>query len=165
MGYQTRPEMPPLRGTARLLAWLGTPSMASSHGMDARLQTRRASVAGHLSRHSSLLGLGSAQDRASKASHISDTKPPLGRVLIAARNLWRTSIGRPLVVPVSVQTRSAPQTVVYNLTLDRDNAYYANGILVFNCLTFAHPVVKQDRRMILPTPRREEPYDIFKQMQ
>jgi hypothetical protein len=30
-------------------------------------------------------------------------------------------------------------SAVYNLTLERDNAYYANGILVFNCLTFATP--------------------------
>jgi len=34
-------------------------------------------------------------------------------------------------------------TFVYNLTLERDNAYYANGILVFNCLTFAEPVTVQ----------------------
>ena len=31
---------------------------------------------------------------------------------------------------------------VYNLTLEKHNAYYANGILVYNCLTFASPVFK-----------------------
>ena len=30
-------------------------------------------------------------------------------------------------------------TKVYNLTLEAHNVYYANGILVFNCLTFAMP--------------------------
>ena len=28
---------------------------------------------------------------------------------------------------------------VYNLTLEKHNAYYANDILVYNCLTFAYP--------------------------
>ena len=35
---------------------------------------------------------------------------------------------------------ASPDEVFYNLTLDVDNAYYANGILAFNCLTFAYPV-------------------------
>jgi hypothetical protein len=45
-----------------------------------------------------------------------------------------------------VQTVTAPESVrVYNLTLDGDNVYYANGVLVANCadalsLTFAVPV-------------------------
>ena len=56
-----------------------------------------------------------------------------------------TVIGRQPVVPVSVQTASVQPTVVYNLTLEKHNAYYANGVLVFNCadslaLTFAFPV-------------------------
>jgi hypothetical protein len=47
---------------------------------------------------------------------------------------------------VSVQTESVQPTIVYNLTLERHNAYYANGILAFNCLTFAHPIGKADQR-------------------
>lgn len=45
-----------------------------------------------------------------------------------------------------VETSSEDCAVkVYNLTLDRDNVYYANGVLVANCgdalaLTFAEPV-------------------------
>ena len=54
-------------------------------------------------------------------------------------------IGRKSVAPVAVRTDSASATWTYNLTLERDNAYYANGILVFNCLTFAAPVVAKLR--------------------
>jgi hypothetical protein len=49
------------------------------------------------------------------------------------RRFSRTGIGRRRVVPVSVATESVPPTRVWNLTLLRHNAYYANGILVFNC--------------------------------
>ena len=62
-----------------------------------------------------------------------------------ASSLWRTAIARLRVVPVYVATESVPPRAVYNLTLERHNAYYANDILVFNCLTFAHPVA--------PTPQ------------
>lgn len=61
----------------------------------------------------------------------------------ATRSFWsRLSIRTRRVVPVDVQTASEPHAPVkvYNLTLDHDNAYYANGILVANCLTFAFPV-------------------------
>ena len=45
---------------------------------------------------------------------------------------------------MSVRSERVTPTRVYNLTLDRDNVYYANGILVANCadalaLTFAIP--------------------------
>jgi hypothetical protein len=50
----------------------------------------------------------------------------------AATNLWRTVTGQRPVVPKSVRNASVPPTSVYNLTLARHNAYYANGILVFN---------------------------------
>jgi intein/homing endonuclease len=71
----------------------------------------------------------------------------LGRAFIAALHSLRTSIGIQSVVPVTVQTRKERRTV-YNLTLAEHNAYYANGMLVFNCadafcLTFAvHATVK-----------------------
>jgi hypothetical protein len=69
-----------------------------------------------------------------------------GRAIGAARRLQQIVIGKQPVVPVSVQTENVLPTTVYNLTLDRDNAYYANGILVFNCLTFAEPVTAQDAK-------------------
>ena len=52
----------------------------------------------------------------------------------------RLSMQTTNVVPVDVQQENVHPTTVYNLTLEKHNAYYANGILVFNCLTFAHPV-------------------------
>jgi len=44
-----------------------------------------------------------------------------------------TNIGRLNVAAISVRQESAPQTSVYNLTLEKENVYYANGILVANC--------------------------------
>jgi hypothetical protein len=72
-----------------------------------------------------------------------------GRVRGAAKTLWRTVTARRLVVPVSVQTESVAPTRVFNLTLDKHNAYYANGVLVFNCadaiaVTFAFPVAHRE---------------------
>jgi len=64
-------------------------------------------------------------------------------VLSAAGNFKRIVTGRQPVVPVFVETESVPPTRTYNLTLAEDNAYYANGILVFNCLTFAQSVAPQ----------------------
>lgn len=75
-----------------------------------------------------------------------------GSVRGAAAALLQTDTDRHSVVPVRVVTESAPQTAVYNLTLERDNAYYANGILVFNCaLTFAEPVTVSRRQLMAPS--------------
>lgn len=60
-----------------------------------------------------------------------------------------TAIGLRPVVPVSVQTVSE-RVETFNLTLDRHNAYYANGVLVFNCLTFAAPVSAPRKVKALP---------------
>jgi len=43
------------------------------------------------------------------------------------------NIIRKNVVPVHVRQKIVTETKVYNLTLDKDNVYYANGILVENC--------------------------------
>ena len=45
---------------------------------------------------------------------------------------------------MSVRTDAVPPTRTYNLTLAEHNAYYANGVLVFNCLTFAAVVKGKD---------------------
>ena len=45
---------------------------------------------------------------------------------------------------MSVRTDAVPPTRTYNLTLAEHNAYYANGVLVFNCLTFAATVRGKD---------------------
>lgn len=84
----------------------------------------------------------SAQMHVCKLSAINAIKQAAQTALSAVRNLFLTATGIKPVVPVSVQTESVDKTLVYNLTLTQHNAYYANGILVFNCLTFAHPVKK-----------------------
>lgn len=81
-----------------------------------------------------------APTRALNRLPLGDTLRSPGNVRTAARNLWLIVIGRRPVVPVSVVTENVLPTKTYNLTLREHNAYYANGILVFNCLTFAQPV-------------------------
>ncbi len=80
-------------------------------------------------------------------------------VIGAAKRFLQTGIAKQRVVPVSVRTENVPPTLVYNLTLDRDNAYYANGVLVFNCLTFAEPVANASKPR--PIHRHIEHYDPF----
>jgi len=75
----------------------------------------------------------------SKKAVISAKRPSPKSALGAIKNFWRTNTAKWRVVPILVQTESAPMTKVYNLTLEAHNVYYANGILVFNCLTFAMP--------------------------
>jgi hypothetical protein len=48
------------------------------------------------------------------------------------RRLWRTVTAQRPVVPSSVVIANVSPTDVYNLTLAAHNAYYANGLLVFN---------------------------------
>jgi hypothetical protein len=48
-------------------------------------------------------------------------------------------------VPVNVQLEKVGPTDVYNLTLEKHNAYYANEILVYNCLTFSQNVLRAPR--------------------
>jgi hypothetical protein len=56
------------------------------------------------------------------------------------KTLWRTVTEKQDIVATSVQTVTVKPTKVYNLTLEKHNVYYANDILVFNCLTFAIPL-------------------------
>jgi len=65
-------------------------------------------------------------------------------VYFVKKSLWQIGIGIQNVVVVSVVSEIVSKTKVYNLTLDRDNVYYANGVLVENCadalmLTYTHP--------------------------
>lgn len=71
----------------------------------------------------------------------------LASVHSAARRLWLTVTGRRPIVPVSVTTEVVAVPVkTFNLTLREHNAYYANGILVFNCLTWARRVAPLSMR-------------------
>lgn len=78
----------------------------------------------------------------------------LRRACIAVKSLLATVIGSRRVVPVSVRTVCGPQAVkVYNLTLESENVYYANGVLVENCadalcLTFAEPAAEVSAKVL-----------------
>ena len=84
---------------------------------------------------------------ANKEDVTKDKKLSLKYVHTAVKNFWRIVTGILNVVPIHVATESVQETSVYNLTLDRDNVYYANGILVDNCLalSFAVPVTSKNR--------------------
>lgn len=57
-------------------------------------------------------------------------------VMYVAKSLWRIATGQLKLAPITVERLSPtePETV-YNLTLEEDNVYFANGVLVDNCIT------------------------------
>lgn len=70
---------------------------------------------------------------------------PLGIVLTAIKSLRRNmQIGMRNTVATNVTTESVPPIKVYNLTLEKHNAYYANDILVYNCLSFSEDLAKRE---------------------
>lgn len=112
----------------------------------------------------SRLAQGFAPNHASKKKLFKGQRLRLRNALYVARNFISTNIGLKPVVPVSVQTDYVGRSLVYNLTLDRDNVYYANGILVANCadalaLTFALPELprkqKEFHRSVTPSEMPE----------
>lgn len=59
-------------------------------------------------------------------------------VVCVVKNLLRTGTMQHHIAPITVrQSQLQESKWVYNLTLTSDNAYYANGILVDNCLVTA----------------------------
>jgi hypothetical protein len=55
-------------------------------------------------------------------------------VLFVQKNLKQTNINLPYVVQERVETNLLQKIEkVYDITLDKDNVYYANRVLVFNC--------------------------------
>jgi len=150
------------RGTARQRELSGTKNTAKELGASEFRSSKRAFAAEKSFRHSgaaeqsTVLGgvryllptiLGGFLQRLTSALGAAGTLWPIGTILRG-------------VVPVSVATESVSLTRVYNLTLDRDNAYYANGLLVFNCLTFSYPVTAKGRA-IGRTGRNTFEYDPF----
>jgi phage terminase large subunit len=63
-----------------------------------------------------------------------------GFALFAAINSWLTNIALPKLVPLSVERSwvSKPEQV-YCITLEKENAFYANGVLTENCLGCLSP--------------------------
>jgi hypothetical protein len=95
----------------------------------------------------------SAPTHVIKKRVIFDIKLHAVNVWSVVKGLFLTSTGLKPVVPVDVQTDVVDETNVYNITLDHDNVYYANGVLVENCLTFAFPVNKRNTTRV----QRKEP--------
>ena len=99
-----------------------------------------------------------------KAGHTIRTE---GFVYSVKRLLWQIGIGIQNVAVESVRFDTVLPTKVYNLTLDQDNVYYANGILVNNCydalaLTFATPdVLPQSEEEIIRLKEESAPKDKF----
>lgn len=51
----------------------------------------------------------------------------------AEKNLWQIDIEKTGFVVEGVQKHTGGKTEVYNITLENENVFYANGVLVFNC--------------------------------
>lgn len=85
-----------------------------------------------------------------KKKHTSETTGKLLNAKFVAKSTTYINIQKPDIVQKNVHRRL---DVVYNITLDRHNCYFANGILVSNCadalaLTFAghKDVLVRDKR-------------------
>jgi phage terminase large subunit len=139
-----RPEKPRRHGTQVMRAVRGTFSTAGTSGWAVSLLAIPARSAAANTTPTSH-GRATALAPAPKGFGFEPISMIAANVGVAVRSSWPTGTGRRAIVPVSVQPRIVPPVSVFNLTLDEDNAYYANGILVRNCadalaLTFAFPV-------------------------
>jgi len=101
-----------------------------------------------------------AQENAALKAFMPNKKQKKKTALGAIKSLWPINTGMLNVAIKHVQTESAPMTSVYNLTLEKENVYYANGILVANCadalmLTFSGgQTVAIDDNFATPIPER-----------
>lgn len=113
---------------------LGIACTARQHGkIGCQRKLSVLSVAHHL-RHFFRAVRDFAHQRVRLARAIVGIKLQRGFAQNVARHLRITSIVNKRVVAGSVVTVAVPESIlVYNLTLDGDNVYYANGILVANC--------------------------------
>ena len=158
------PEKQPKHGMRHPKGLSGIESMASKVGRDESEQGAFASDAELHSGRFTQPELSTAPRVAARLTPIADTRPMFERAIGVAARLLRTATGTQHVAPASVQTESVPLTDVYNLTLERDNAYYANGILVFNCLTFAEPVQPIATGIRRPVRSAVQQFDPFKDL-
>ena len=113
--------------------------------------------------------LGSVLMRASRKKVISAIKLLKGYVHSVGNLLDTTNIGiRPVAVE-HVQTKCVQPTRVLNLTLESENVFYANGVLVENCadalaLTFAAPVrSRHENQKIQGRSKAYDPMKAFEQ--
>lgn len=142
-------------GIDQRMAESGTLNMAKKAGLaENKLEKSVAFVRKNMT-HTFLQDQDSVLGRVCRKKHTLDIKHQLTSVLSAAKNLLLTNIGLKNIVPISVQTQTVEKIKTYNLSVDTDNVYYANGILVANCLTFALPVMSRamKRRMQKTQPQ------------
>ena len=154
-------------GTLRKKDANGTLKMDEKFGSPGNRSRQSARCAGKSSLRTSRLGQGSGPAPASKRKAISVTKLLKEFVRSVASRLSTTNIGiRPVAVE-RVQTKCVPATRVLNLTLETENVFYANGVLVENCadalaLTFASPVRAKTLRDVVRHYGVAEAYDPIK---
>jgi len=130
-------------GTNQKKGESGTLSMGKGHGSTVILSTRFARYANAVIKHINQNQVGFAQKVAARRNHISDIKQQAGIASFAGmRSLTINTVSNHSAQDHAVIS-TGQKIPVFNLTLDRDNVYYANGILVENCadavcLTFAY---------------------------
>ena len=122
--------------------WSGTSKMEKQHGKNESQRTALAWFAAACSQVFSQRDPSSAQRNAPKPTTTASCEWLLS-ALSARLSSFATNIGvKNVALTTAPQSSKVSATKVYNLTLDFDNVYYANGILVANCadsliLTFA----------------------------
>lgn len=138
----TAPVKPRVSGTGQTRGVSGIASTASAPCLNESVLPFSAASAATASTPYGPVVQNTARGRVGNAQHTRAGTWILSALARGAEKaLSRIGIGQRDIVPVSVQTGTA-SAEVYNLTLDDDNVYYANGILVSNCadafvLTFA----------------------------
>lgn len=138
-------------GISNMAALCGqTVSQPNLHANDAQASLSRSN-----------LGHNTALESANPTALTTSIRRLLAYVKSAAQAFFSINIVSKRVVAISVQTSDVAETNVYNITLDRDNAYYANGILTENCgdslaLTFFAPVVPRSTMETLNQRQRAQ---------
>jgi hypothetical protein len=142
----TRLKSQLLNGTDHQKVSNGTDNMDANVGRVENQWMPYVPFAGQVTKLISPVVLGFVPQLALSVRDTRDIKQALATVFSVVKNLRITNLRLKSVVPVRVETASVPSAVkVYNLTLDTENVYYANGILVKNCadalsISFAEPV-------------------------
>lgn len=152
----TRPVQPPQSGTARQQEGLGTPFTGSRPGKVARLST-----AGCASSAESRSGRGSPPPACARPSATQRSGETLAWTTCSANAagasecFWSTSIASRSTARDRVARVERTQTVatVYNMTVDEVHEYFADGILVANCLYAHRASLHQHSRLPAPPPK------------
>jgi hypothetical protein len=138
-----------LNGTAQKRGLLGMPSTANEPGRDESRSRRTVSFAGQSLEHETDESIhGSAQESAAlMPGRQEELITKFGSVRFARSGTKSISTPTEKPAPVTVVSvydlgRSEP---VYNLTVEGQHEYYANGVLVSNCDALRYLIVGLDR--------------------